>query len=177
MGIRRQVGWSGHPRPFHGCFFLPTSRVKGEAAERRRQAPLTPRETATASSPACKAGMALQALEGLSFQQQATSRAGRSNPRLEPCVLRPRRPHHLTFGRACAPTMIPHARGRRARVGGAILLVGMSQPVKGAATAGPDPARRSRSDAPVAIRRAERRGDRERYAFNAAPSGMMPCTA
>jgi hypothetical protein len=37
--------------------------------------------------------------------------------------------------------------------------------------------RRPGSGAPVAIRRAERRGDRERYAFNAAPSGMMPCTA
>jgi transposase len=42
-----------------------------------------------------------------------------SDPRLEPVLtMRQRRPHHLTSGRArCARAMIPHPRGRRARVG------------------------------------------------------------
>ncbi len=44
-----------------------------------------------------------------------------------------------------ARTIIPHARGRRARVGGTILLNGVFQPGKAAVTARPDPAKPSRS--------------------------------
>ena len=61
-------------------------------------------------------------------------------------AMHPRRPHHLTSGRALwARTIIPRARGRRARVGGTILLSGMFQPRESAVTARPDPAKPSRS--------------------------------
>ena len=44
-------------------------------------------------------------------------------------AMQPRRPHHLTSGRASwARTIIPRARGRRARVGGTILFHGVFQP-------------------------------------------------
>jgi hypothetical protein len=45
---------------------------------------------------------------------------GVSDPKREPVLrMQPCRPHHLTSGRASsARTIIPHARGRRARVGG-----------------------------------------------------------
>ncbi len=62
------------------------------------------------------------------------------------CAMQPRRPHHLTSGRASwARTKIPRARGRRARVGGTILLSGVFQPRENAVTARPDPAKPSRS--------------------------------
>ena len=69
------------------------------------------------------------------------------DPKREPVFrMQPRRPHHLTSGRACrARTIIPHARGRRARVGGTILLGGVFQPGGAPVTARPDPAKPSRS--------------------------------
>ena len=70
-----------------------------------------------------------------------------SDPQREPVFsMQPRRPHHLTSGRASwARTKIPRARGRRARVGGTILLSGVFQPRESAVTARPDPAKPSRS--------------------------------
>ena len=68
---------------------------------------------------------------------------GRLDPRREPvfshAALTAASPHIRSS--LWARTIIPHARGRRARVGGTILLSGVFQPGNFAVTARPDPAK------------------------------------
>jgi len=106
-----------------------------------------------------------------------------SDPKREPVFrMQPCRPHHLTSGRALsARTIIPHARGRRARVGGTILFNGVFQPGISAVTARPDPAKPSRSASlewgQVIEPSLERRRGIEpsgQAALNTAPSGTTP---
>jgi hypothetical protein len=75
---------------------------------------------------------------------------------------------HIRSALEAPGTMIPRARGHRARKSGTILLDGMSQPGNFAATTRPSPAFRSRPG-PQEGRKLQD------YALSTAPCGITPC--